>query len=388
MKIVADQQIPYAAQAFSEFAKVTICNGREMTAESIQDADVLLVRSVTAVNANLLEGSDVKFVASVTSGLSHIDLGYLQENDIGFAHAQGSNARSVAEYIFSSLFVLADQYDFNFQDKTIGVIGCGEVGSNVVKLLETMGVKIIINDPPLKNACANDIDAGEKYRDLQELFPADIITLHVPLTKNGSYPTHNLVDKIFLSQLNDDVILLNTARGGVIDEVALKNHLASHGSMKVVLDVWKDEPDIDLDLLAQSAIGTPHIAGYSTDGKLCAIEMIFESICNFFKLDYKWNSALKLPDANSLLLPFTSASDDKDVIRMAVLASYDVRSDSVALKCLPEVDVEQRGHYFDALRKNYPVRREFPTTLLHLPANRKILIVKLQQLGFNVKTFS
>ena len=388
MKIIADQQIPHVARAFSELAEVTLCNGREIIAEKIYNADVLLVRSVTAIDANLLKDSRVKFVATATSGLDHIDLDYLQGNNIGFVHAKGSNARSVAEYVLSSLFVLADQHDFKFKDKTAGVVGCGEVGSRVVELLETIGIRTIMNDPPLKDAFGNESGAGEKYRNLQELLAADIITLHVPLTNDGPYPTQNLLDEKHLSQLNDDVILLNTARGGVINEAALKNHLACNHNMKVVLDVWEDEPDIDLDLLAQVAIGTPHISGYSTDGKIRAIKVIFESFCEFFKLDYKWNPVVELPTANSLELPLGSDIDDQDAIQMAILASYDVRSDSISLRRLPEVEAGQRSDYFDELRKNYPVRREFPATVIKLPEDKKILARKLRQLGFNVKTFS
>ena len=381
MKIIADQQISHVAQAFSAFAEVTLCNGREITAKKIQHADVLLLRSVTVVDANLLEGSQVKFVASATSGVNHIDLDYLQQNNIGFAHARGSNAKSVAEYVLSSLFVLADQNDFKFKGKTAGVIGCGEVGSRVVELFETMGVKTIVNDPPLK-----DESGDAQYRDIHELFSADIITLHVPLTSDGPYPTQDLLDMEFLNQLNDDVILINTARGGVINETALKNHLACHKDMKVVLDVWEDEPDIDIDLLTQSDIGTPHIAGYSADGKIHATEMIFESICEFFKLDYKWDPVFELSAANSLELPLGSELDDQDAIQMAILASYDVRGDSASLRQLSGICVEQRGQYFDELRKNYPVRREFPATVFHLPEARKTLAGKLEQLGFNVMT--
>ena len=400
MKIVADQQIPHVAQAFPKFAEVTLCNGREITAESVRDADVLLVRSVTLINASLLEGSQVKFVATATSGQNHVDLDYLQSKNIGFAHAKGSNARSVAEYILSSLFVLADQYDFKLKDKTVGVIGCGEVGSRVVDMLETICVRCIMNDPPLKDALekdvlGNDQSACEKYRDLQELLSADIITLHVPLTEDGPYPTEKLVDADFLAKLNDDVILINTARGGVIDETALKNHLASHSHMNVVLDVWKDEPDIDLNLLNGVAIGTPHIAGYSKDGKIRAIEMIFKSMCTFFKLDVEWQamSALSngnlpdenLPAVNSLELPLSADIDDEDAIQMAILASYDVRSDSISLRRMPEIEIEQRSHYFDELRKNYPARREFPATVIKLSESKKTLTAKLRQLGFSVK---
>lgn len=161
--------------------------------------------------------------------------------------------------------------------------------------------------------------------------------------------------------------------------------------MNVVLDVWNDEPDIDLDLLKYVAIGTPHIAGYSTDGKIRATQMIFESMCTFFKLDAEWQAMSILPDENlpaaiSLELPVSADIDDEDAIQMAILASYDVRSDSVSLRRLPEIEIEQRGRYFDELRKNYPVRREFPATVIHLPESRQILAGKLKHLGFNVKT--
>lgn len=392
MKIIADQQIPHL-QAFSKFGDITVYNGREITAEKVHDADVLLVRSVTSVNASLLEGSQVKFVATVTSGKDHIDEDYLQSKNIGFAHAKGSNARSVAEYTLSSLFVLADQHGFNLTDKTVGVIGCGEVGSRVVDMLETIGVRCLMNDPPLKDehgrdASENDPSAGEKYCDLKALFSADIITLHVPLTEDGHYPTQKLVDADFLAKLNDDVILINTARGGVIDETALKNHQACHEDMKVVLDTWEDEPEIDFELLTQVDISTPHIAGYSTDGKIRATQMIFESMCTFSNLAAKWQATSVLPCANSLEISESAELNDEEAIQMAILASYDVRSDSISLRGLSGVGVEQRSHYFDELRKNYPMRREFPAKVVYLPESRKILAEKLKSLGFNAQASS
>jgi len=388
MKIIADQQIPNVAQAFSGCADVTLCHGRDITAERIEDANVLLVRSITAVNSNLLEGSQVKYVSTATSGLDHIDLKYLQQNNIGFAHAKGSNARSVAEYVLSSLFVLADQHDFKLKDKTVGLIGCGEVGSRVVAMLETIGIQTIINDPPLKDALVNDQGGGERYRDLQELLTADIITLHVPLTEDGPYPTQKLVDADFLAKLNNDVILINTARGGVIDEIALKKHLDNHREMKVVLDVWEGEPEIDIDLLSRVEIGTHHIAGYSTDAKYKASEMVFHAICGFYKLDITRQSKIKIPETNLPALGLSPDMSEEDAIQMAILASYDVRSDAASLRRLPEITMEQRGRYFDELRKNYPVRREFSSTVIKLSDSQKILAKKLRQLGFNVKTFS
>ena len=388
MKIIADQQIPNVAQAFSGCADVTLCHGRDITAERIEDANVLLVRSITAINSNLLEGSQVKYVSTATSGLDHIDLKYLQQNNIGFAHAKGSNARSVAEYVLSSLFVLADQHDFKLKDKTVGLIGCGEVGSRVVAMLETIGVQTIINDPPLKDALVNEQSAGERYRDLQELLSADIITLHVPLTEDGPYPTQKLVNADFLAKLNDDVILINTARGCVIDELALKKHLDNHREMKVVLDVWDGEPGIDIDLLSRVEIGTHHIAGYSTDAKYKASDMVFHAICGFYQLDIPWQSKIKIPETNLPALGLSPDMSEEDAIQMAILASYDVRSDAASLRRLPEITMEQRGRYFDELRKNYPVRREFSSTVIKLSDSQNMLAEKLRQLGFKVKTFS
>lgn len=381
MKIIADQQIPHVLQAFSEFAEVTLCHGRKITSELIYDADILLVRSTTPVNASLLEGSQIKFVATATSGLDHIDQQYLQQNNIGFTHAQGSNARSVAEYVLSSLFVLADQNNFKLKDKTVGVIGCGEVGSRVVNLLAKIGVQTIMNDPPLKDITEDN----SQYCELEDVLSADIISLHIPLIFDGSYPTKNLVDIDFLSRLNDDVILLNTSRGGVVDETALKIHLDNYPDIKIVLDVWEGEPTIDSDLLSQIAIGTPHIAGYSTDGKIRAIEMIFHAVCDFLKKECEWRKLADLPDANMSELHLSENVDEEDAIQMAVLASYDVRSDSASLRRLPEISLEQRSQFFDELRKNYPVRREFPATKIYLSASRKILAEKLKQLGFVVE---
>ncbi len=391
MKIVADQQIPHL-QAFTKFADVTAYNGSGITAEKVHDADVLLVRSVTSVNADLLAGSQVKFVATMTSGKDHIDESYLQNKNIGFTHARGSNARSVAEYILSSLIVLANQHGFKLREKTVGVIGCGEVGTCVIRMLETIGVRCLMNDPPLKDAygkktSGNDPSIVTKYCDLKTLFSADIITLHIPLTENGSYPTRKLVDADFLAQLNGDVILVNTSRGGVIDETALKNHLACHGEMKVVLDVWENEPDIDLELLTQVDISTPHIAGYSADGKIRATQMVFESMCIFFNLNAKWEATSNLP-ANSLEISESAELNDEDVVQMAILANYDVRSDSISLRRLSEVNIERRGCYFDELRKNYPTRREFPEMVIRLPGNMKTSAEKLRRLEFNVQALS
>lgn len=390
MQIVADKQIPYVTELFSRFASIDLYDGREINADKIHYASILLIRSVTRVNADLLVGSQVKFVASFTSGHDHIDIDYLKENNIGYADTKGSNARSVAEYVISSLFVLAEQFNFNLQDKSVGIIGCGEVGSLVADMLDTVGVHIMMSDPFLRDAFFSvfqgGVNIGQQYRDIKELFSADILTLHVPLIKEGLYPTQQLVDADFLERVKDDVILLNTSRGDVIDEDALKKHLRDK-RIKLVLDVWQGEPNIDLSLLTGVIIGTPHIAGYSAEGKVSAIEIIFKSICKFLSI-YTFLSAERLLELNNQELLIEVDMADEDAIKKAVLASYDVRRDQISLQCLSEqVGEQQRGAYFDQLRSNYAIRTEFSAMTVHCPQNRELLIKKLQKMGFIVKMY-
>jgi erythronate-4-phosphate dehydrogenase len=204
LKIVADQQITLAKEVFSQFGEVELVNGRSIDQDTVQDADVLLVRSVTKVNQALLNNSKVSFVASATSGIDHIDTDYLKKSNISFSHAPGSNARSVAEYVLSSLLVLSEQQGSNLADKTIGIIGCGQVGSRVKRFMEVLGVKCLINDPPLARQIAGQ-DPNHDFVELEEIYQADIITLHVPLIMDGEYPTHQLVNGAFLEKLKTEL---------------------------------------------------------------------------------------------------------------------------------------------------------------------------------------
>jgi len=379
MKIVADSQIPLVQEAFSNIGDLHLHAGRSITPDIVKDADILLVRSVTPVNASLLNNSRVRFVATATSGIDHVDVEYLKNSEIGFTSAHGSNARSVVEYVLSSLFVLAEQNDFNPTEKTAGIIGCGEVGSRLMKALETMGIQFLVNDPPLKDKTGDPM-----YVEIEDVMQADIISLHTPLTASGPYPTRYLVDEKFLSRMKQDAILVNTSRGSVINGNALANHIRQHQEFSVVLDVWEHEPEIDHDLLVSVDIGTPHIAGYSTDAKIRATAMIYNAVCSFFSLPQAWKPAGGLLDAG--LQEFSVADDvnDFDAITMAVKAHYDVRSDAASLRRMLEIDSGQSGLYFDELRKNYPLRREFSATTIKLPANRNHLANQFLHLGFTV----
>ncbi|MBI4005610.1 MAG: 4-phosphoerythronate dehydrogenase [Gammaproteobacteria bacterium] len=379
MKIVADHQIPYIQQVFSDFGEIILCGGREITPQRVRDADILLIRSVTRINADLLSGSNVRFVASATSGIDHVDIEYLKQHQIGFAYAPGCNAQSVVEYVLSSLFVLANQKDFQLLDKVVGIIGCGQVGSRLLESLRLIGVKCMVNDPPLRDKTGDAI-----YRDLEETLTADIITMHVPLTDNGPYPTRQLVNESFLSKINPQGILINTSRGGVIDESLLKKFLKSHDDFSVVLDVWENEPDIDRKLLARIDIGTPHIAGYSTDGKIRATDMIYQEAGKFFNHGLLPRPRVEISGIGRQDLKIAEDVCDPDAMQMAVLAHYDVRSDSAALRRILEISEEQSGYYFDDLRRNYPVRREFPATTINVSPRKHTLSHKLKLLGFNV----
>jgi len=379
MKIVADIQIPLVRDAFSDIGELQFHAGRSITSEAVKDADILLVRSVTPVNAALLSNSRIRFVATATSGTDHIDIDYLQNSGIGFASAHGSNAQSVVEYVLSSLFVMAEQHDFDPGKKIVGIIGCGEVGSRLRKALETIGIKFLVNDPPLRDKTGDPI-----FVELEDVLQADIISLHIPLTINGSYPTRNLVDEKFLSQVKQDAIVINTSRGGVLDSQALKKHIKHNKKFSAVLDVWEHEPVIDEDLLSEVAISTPHIAGYSTDAKIRATSMIYNAACSYLGLPQTWKPAGGLLDAGLQEFNIADEVSDFDAIAMAVKAHYDVRSDAASLRRMLEIESEQSGLYFDELRKNYPLRREFSATSVKLPPNHKNLVNQFLHLGFTV----
>ena len=380
MQIVADQHIPGIKQVFSEMGELLLYNGYQISPHIIRDADLLLVRSVTPINADLLEGSQVKFVGTVTSGSDHLDTTWLNSAGIRYANVSGSNARSVAEYVLSSLCIIADQQAFALQGMNVGIIGGGNVGSQLSKLLNAIGMHCMVNDPPLKNNTVNN-----RYCELDEIFQADIITLHVPLTKTGDYPTSNMVNTEFLKRLNTARILINTSRGGVIDEEALKAYY--HPKLSLVLDVWQNEPEIDTELLSNATIGTPHIAGYSADGKYRGVAMIYHKVCDFFGLQPKPLPFEELLQTDTFEFTPSSKLSDIEIVQMSILASYDVRSDSAFFRqILGESAADERSNIFKELRNNYPVRREFPALTVNIPTQRQQLIAQLSKLGFNVNS--
>ncbi len=372
LSIVADRQILLAEETFSRFGEVELVDGRSINQSTIMNADVLLIRSVTKVDESLLKNSKVGFVGSATSGIDHIDTDYLKQSNISFVHAPGSNARSVAEYVLSSLFATAEFNNLDLTKKSVGIIGCGQVGSRVKRFLESLGVQCFLNDPPLA-----EHGLTESFVELERILEADIITLHVPLTTEGKYPTSGLVDKPFLDRLKADVVLINTSRGEVVDESALLSFKETNPQSTLILDVWCGEPEININLLQQTFIGTPHIAGYSYDGKLKATNILAEALLTETK---------DIADTAQILTsePITDAIEynDETAVQLAVMQTYDVRSDAIALRELMSMPSGERGDYFDSLRKNYPIRREFTDRKINTKNLNKEMKQCLLELGF------
>lgn len=378
MKIIADANIPFVDKCFSSIGEVKVVGGRQITPNTIADADVLLVRSITPVGADLLTNSKVSFVGTATIGYDHIDVDYLSRNNIGFASAPGSNANSAAEYVIAGLLEVGQRYEIELENKSIGVIGVGNVGSKVARKCEALGMQVILNDPPLQR------QTGEaKYLPLKELFDCDFITLHTPLTFEGIDKTFHLADEKFFKSLKERCVFINASRGGVVDSGALKAAIQSGRLQAAVLDVWENEPNIDTELLKIVGIGTPHIAGYSLDGKITGMIMIYKSACEYFAIEPKFDIEDFLPEPTvpELKIDFNSSSE-QEAMSDTVQRIYRIDQDDARLRRILEMPVENRGEFFDNLRKNYPVRREFQNTRIIIKDKNSGLARKLEGIGF------
>jgi len=357
MKITADENIPSVSKCFSSIGEVQTIAGRQMTAEAIRDTDILLVRSVTKVDGELLSESNVRFVGTATIGFEHIDIDFLKDKRIGFASAPGSNANSVAEYVVAGLLNVAQKYEFDLEGKSIGIIGVGNVGSKVEVKCRALGMKVVLNDPPLKRETSD-----QKYRPIEEIFGCDIITLHTPLTYEGPDKTYHLAGEEFFKFLKDGCIFLNTARGAVTDTAALKEAIKSGKLKATILDVWENEPGIDVELLEMVDIGTPHIAGYSLDGKINGMVMIYKAVCEYFGLKAKYDVSSFLPRPTVAKLKVGAADELVEIVGKV----YSINDDYARLMKITERLAGEQGEYFSQLRKEYPVRREFQNTKIKI----------------------
>ena len=338
MKIIIDNKIPSIKEAVQGIAdEVIYAPGKDFTLELVRDADALIVRTRTHCNRKLLEGSRVKFIATATIGFDHIDTEYCKQAGIEWTNAPGCNAASVAQYIQSSLLVWRSIRNKKLDELTIGIIGVGNVGSKVVKVAQDFGMRVLLNDLPREEK-----EGNESFTSLNKIAEeCDIITFHVPLYKEGKYKTFHLADENFFRSLKRKPLIINTSRGEVIETDALLNALNSQAISDAIIDVWEHEPEINRELLEKVIIGTPHIAGYSADGKANATRMSLDAICKFFHID--GNYEIKAPAPAS---PVIQAKSHED----ALLQMYNPVEDSDRLKSQPEL--------FETLRGDYPLRRE------------------------------
>ncbi len=367
MRIVIDDKIPFIRGILEPFAEVLYMPGGQIRREHLMDAECLIIRTRTTCNRQLLEGTAVRFIATATIGFDHIDIDYCQTAGIKWTNAPGCNSGSVAQYITVALIIMSNRHHFDLTDKTLGIIGVGHVGSKVKRIAEILGMKVLLTDPPRARA-----EGPEGFVDLKTLLTqSDIVTIHVPLNREGEDKTWNLVDRNFLETLKPGAVLMNTSRGEILDEAAVLKlaPITDHWSLvtghwSLVLDVWQNEPHINRKLLAMAEIATPHIAGYSQDGKLNATRMVVEAVTSYFKStidDLRFtidDIQLRLPiDPSIVSLPSAVLSTGHWSLVTGhslpdyLLETYDLPADDRRLRESPETFEEQRN--------NYPVRREF-----------------------------
>ena len=338
-KIVIDDKIPYIKETISKLTnRAVYIPGNMIGNDDIRDADALIIRTRTHCDAQLLKGSNVKFVATATIGYDHIDTNFMEQAGIKWINCPGCNASSVAQYIDAVLTLIKTEKHIDIQKQTIGIVGCGHVGKKVVEVAKRKGMNILICDPPRSDA------EGEKgFVSMEQIAKeADIITFHVPLTKEGRYPTYHLANETLFDSLSKRPIIINSSRGAVVDNEALLYAINYNKVKDAVIDTWENEPNINKELLKRVWIGTPHIAGYSADGKTNADNMVISALCEFFSLPMQ--PAICPPEIpNADLCP--KNEDER------TLFFYNPIPESNKLKLEPE-----KCEWF---RNNYPLRREY-----------------------------
>jgi erythronate-4-phosphate dehydrogenase len=370
VKIYYDENMPYAQEFFKDFGQLQSFTGRDLCSESVEDADVLLVRSITQVNKELLENNNsLTFVGTATIGVEHIDQDYLKSRDVNFSSAPGCNAVSVAEYVLSALVVLAERYLLDLTSMTVGIVGAGNTGSRLSEKLTALGIKYLLCDPLL----AKQGDARQ-FSSLEEILACDVISLHVPLTVEGEYPTYHMIDEAKLAELSSKQILINACRGEVVDNQVLLKLKQQGAAFKLVLDVWENEPRILEQLIDYCEIATAHIAGYSLEGKARGTEMLYQALCQHINREPDKSLEEFLPKAPVEQIHI-SQKFTQILLNQLVKLSYDVRRDDSLFR----QQINTQG--FDYIRKTYPARREFSSIVVSLAETAKTEI--WHQLGFS-----
>jgi erythronate-4-phosphate dehydrogenase len=373
MKIVADDKIPYLKGAFEPYAEVVYLPGNAITSREVKDADALITRTRTICNRDLLKNSSVRFIATATIGFDHIDTAYCKQAGIHWTNAQGCNAESVNQYVASALYAWSLNIQEDPANKTIGIVGVGKVGSKVEALCKTLGMKVLLNDPPRERR-----EGPGNFVPLSTVLEeADILTFHVPLNLSGKDRTFHMVDQNRVKKLRKNPLLINASRGEVFDSRTLIQAKKTGLLSGFIIDCWENEPDIDLELLKICTYGTPHIAGYSKDGKANGTRMSVQAISRFFNLGINDWEPTGIEEPPSTVIKINGKrKKEYEVIAEAILATYNIEADDKKLRDHPQ--------WFEKLRGDYPVRREFTTYTLKANNVNPETINKMRTLGFTI----
>ncbi|QSL92876.1 4-phosphoerythronate dehydrogenase PdxB [Ectopseudomonas toyotomiensis] len=375
MHIVADENIPLLDEFFAAFGSIRRLPGRAITAADVRDADLLLVRSVTQVNRALLEGSRVRFVGTCTIGTDHLDLDYFAEAGIAWSSAPGCNARGVVDYVLGSVLTLAEREGVDPAVRVYGVVGAGQVGGRLVNLLRGLGWQGRVCDPPRQAAEGGDFVSLERI--VEE---CDVISLHTPLDAS----TRHLFDAARLDALRPGTWLINASRGAVVDNTALRNLLPQRLDLKAVLDVWEGEPQADVELAALCQLATPHIAGYSLDGKLRGTAQIYQASCQALGVAEQVSLTDLLPAPWLSELSIDGSADPAWALASICRAVYDPRRDDADFRRSLVGDADTRRAGFDRLRKHYPMRREIDGLRVRIQGDSAPLAALVRALGATV----
>jgi len=373
MKIVVDKNIPFITGVLEPYAEVAYLPGSAIAKADLMDADALIVRTRTKCNAALLEGTRVRFIATATIGFDHIDTAYCAERGIAWTNAAGCNSSSVHQYIAAALVHLASKLNVPLSSRTIGIVGVGNVGSKIATLCTALGMRVLLNDPPRARA-----EGSGKFVPFDAIVrQSDIITFHVPLNDGGQDNTFHLADEPFFSAVRPSQILINSSRGEVVDTKLLRAALSRKALAGCVLDVWENEPFVDTELLNLIDIGTPHIAGYSADGKALGTAMSVKALSTFFGLGIpEWFPANVPAPAKPVFTIDCVSLSNQEVVTRAVRHAYDICADDERLRHSPSA--------FEKQRADYPLRREFTSYTVRLVNANAHMEATLRTIGFTI----
>jgi erythronate-4-phosphate dehydrogenase len=373
VRIIADDKIPFLKGVLEPYASVVYLPGNQIDRNAVMGSDALLIRTRTRCSSGLLAETPVRFIGSATIGFDHIDTEYCESNNIRWTNAPGCNSSSVQQYLTSAILRISTETGIDLREKTVGIIGVGNVGSKVQKVANALGMRILLNDPP---RVRNEGQSG--FTDLDELLnESDIITLHVPLNMEGDDKTYHLFNKELFRKVKKGSWLINTSRGEVVETEALKNALAEERITGTVVDVWEREPEIDISLMHMAFLATPHIAGYSAEGKANGTATIVRNLSESFGIPLTDWYPEEIPAPNEPYLSIECNGKQTDeILRKAVFHAYNIVEDDIRLRFDPSL--------FEKERENYPVRREFSSYTIHLKDGNNKIAALLRDLGFKI----